>query len=82
MGNKDSQPKFSLSEIYTASTASEVFKIPYSTLKDDLTRYHKFNKCIENGLVKKEGKVWIITKEAIETVYKTKKNLLQEKENE
>ena len=66
------KPSFPLGDIYTASTASEKFKIPYSTLKDDLNRYHRFDEQIKNGLVKKEGRVWIITRQAIKEVYKNK----------
>ncbi|AYC54106.1 hypothetical protein ACH95_11860 [Bacillus glycinifermentans] len=63
------EPRFPLSEIFTASTGSKYKGIPYSTLKDDLNRYHKFKEQIEKGLVKKEGNVWLITKQALEEVY-------------
>ncbi|MGM0924678.1 MAG: helix-turn-helix domain-containing protein [Bacillota bacterium] len=64
------EPRFSLSEIFTASTGARYIGIPYSTLKDDLSRYNKFEEQIERGLVKKEGRVWMITKQALEEVYR------------
>lgn len=67
------KPTFPLADIFTASTAAEYKKMPYSTLKDDLNRRNKFQKQIENGLVKKEGRVWIITKQALNEVYPNKK---------
>ncbi|WP_337970274.1 helix-turn-helix domain-containing protein [Virgibacillus salexigens] len=60
---------FSLKDIFTASTAATYLNIPYSTLKDDLNRYNKFEQQIKDGLVKKEGRVWIITRQALEQVY-------------
>ncbi|WP_339226763.1 helix-turn-helix domain-containing protein [Oceanobacillus sp. FSL K6-2867] len=63
------KPTFPLSDIYTASTASKEFEIPYSTIKDDLNRNHKFSDQIKRGLVKKEGRVWLITRQAIQEVY-------------
>lgn len=64
------KPRFSLDEIYTASTAAKQFAIPYSTIKDDLNRRNKFEDQIKRGLVKKEGRVWIMTKQAMQEVYK------------
>jgi len=61
--------RFTLDDIFTASTAAKYKGIPYSTLKDDLTRYNKFDSQIKRGLVKKEGRVWIITKQALDEVY-------------
>ncbi len=60
--------KIHLSEVYTASTASTKFGIPYSTLKDDL-RYGRFDSLIRRGLVKKEGRVWLISIQAIVEIY-------------
>jgi len=60
---------FTLDDIFTASTAAKYKGIPYSTLKDDLTRYQKFDCQMKRGLVKKEGRVWIITKQALDEVY-------------
>jgi len=67
---------FKLIEIFTASTAAQHFNIPYSTIKDDLTRRKKFDEQIKNGLAKKEGRVWLITGQAIKEVYK-----IQEKDS-
>lgn len=64
------KPSFKLDEIFTASTASKDFNIPYSTIKDDLTRRNKFEEQIKKGLVKKEGRVWLVTGQAIKEVYK------------
>ncbi|GGJ57389.1 helix-turn-helix domain-containing protein [Virgibacillus salexigens] len=64
------KPCFVLDEIFTASTAAKHFQIPYSTLKDDLTRRNKFEEQIKKNLVKKEGRVWILTKQAMNEVYK------------
>lgn len=61
--------RFSLDEIFTASTGAKFKGIPYSTLKDDLTRYNKFESQIKRGLVKKEGRIWLITKQALNEVY-------------
>ena len=61
--------RFKLDDIFTASTASKYIGIPYSTLKDDLTRYNKFKSQITRGLVKKEGRVWLITKQSLQEVY-------------
>lgn len=61
--------KIFLSEVYTASSAAKIRQIPYSTLKDDIVRYGKFDSHIKNGLVKKEGRVWLITKRALDEVY-------------
>lgn len=64
------KPHFALDDIFTASTAAKHFQIPYSTLKDDLTRRNKFQEQINKGLVKKEGRVWLVTGQAIKEVYK------------
>ncbi|MBP2079843.1 helix-turn-helix domain-containing protein [Oceanobacillus polygoni] len=64
------KPTFPLTDVFTASTASKEFGIPYSTIKDDLNRNNKFNDQIKRGLVKKEGRVWLITRQAIKEVYK------------
>lgn len=61
--------KVYLSEVYTASSAAKIREIPYSTLKDDLVRYGKFESHIKRGLVRKEGRVWLITKQALDEVY-------------
>lgn len=63
------KPTFPLSDIYTASTASKEYGVPYSTIKDDLNRKQKFNDQIKRGLVQKEGRVWLITRQAIQEVY-------------
>jgi len=54
---------------FTASTAAKYIGLSYSTLKDDLSRYNKFESQIKRGLVKKEGRVWLITKQALHEVY-------------
>ena len=64
--------RFSLDDIFTASSSAKYKGVPYSTLKDDLTRYNKFKSQIERGLVKKEGRVWLITKQALNEVYPNK----------
>lgn len=61
--------KFYLSEVFTASSAAKIREIPYSTLKDDIVRYGKFDSQIKRGLVKKEGRVWLISKQALDEVY-------------
>ncbi|NLP52042.1 helix-turn-helix domain-containing protein [Bacillus sp. RO1] len=61
--------KFSLAEIYTAATASAKRNIPYSTLKDDIVRYGKFENQMERGLIKKEGRVWLLSEQALDEVY-------------
>ncbi|MFE7064459.1 helix-turn-helix domain-containing protein [Sutcliffiella sp. NPDC057660] len=61
--------KFALSEIYTAASASNKRNIPYSTLKDDIVRYRKFDSQLERGLIKKEGRVWLVTEQALNEVY-------------
>ncbi|MFD1736115.1 helix-turn-helix domain-containing protein [Bacillus salitolerans] len=69
------EERFKLSDIYTASTASTKRGIPYSTLKDDLVRYGKFDEHIKKGFVKKEGRVWILTKQALDDVYGKEKGV-------
>lgn len=66
--------KFSLEEIHTASASAKIWGIPYSTLKDDLTRYKKFQSQIARGLAKKEDRVWLISEEAMKEVYGEKRS--------
>lgn len=61
--------RFTLDEIFIATTAAKYMGMPYTTLKDDLTRYDKFDEQIKKGLVKKEGRIWILTKQALIEVY-------------